>query len=137
MATATTTNGNGNDDTTPPTITSARATPRVLWPPLHQMVTVRVNVAATDSDSAAAPTCAITQIQSSQPIDSPGPLDGHTSPDYVITGPLTARLRAEISLSMGRRTYTLTVRCQDAAGNAATTAVPVIVTLLPPALLGF
>jgi hypothetical protein len=38
---------------------------------------------------------------------------------------------------MGRRTYTLTVRCQDAAGNAATTAVPVVVTLLPPALVGF
>ncbi len=36
---------------------------------------------------------------------------------------------------MGRRTYTLTVSCEDAAGNAATTTVPVIVTLLPPALL--
>jgi hypothetical protein len=38
---------------------------------------------------------------------------------------------------MGRRTYTLTVRCQDTAGNAATAQVPVIVTLLPPGLLGF
>lgn len=37
---------------------------------------------------------------------------------------------------MGRRTYTLTVPCQDATGNAATTTVPVVVTLLPPALLG-
>lgn len=100
------------------------------------MVTVNLAVNATDG-SGVGPTCAITQIQSSQPINAPGPWDGNTSPDYVITGPLTAQLRAEISLIMGRRTYTLTVRCADGAGNSTTGTVPVIVTLLPPALLGF
>ena len=123
-------------DTKPPTIVHARVNPSALWPPLHQMVPVRMTVNATD-DSGVAPSCAITQIRSNQPIDSPGPWDGHTSPDYVVTGPLTARLRAEISLIMGRRTYTLTVGCQDGAGNTATTEVAVIVTLLPPGLPWF
>lgn len=126
-------------DTTPPSITSITATPRALWPPLHQMVTVNLTVDAAD-DSGVPPTCKITEIQSNQPDDAPGPWDGNTTSDYVIVGPtapLRARLRAEISLIMGRRTYTLTVECKDAAGNATTGTVPVVATLLPPALLGF
>ena len=46
--------------------------------------------------------------------------------DYLTTGPLTAKLRA-----VGGRTYTLVVTCRDSAGNAASSAVAVVV---PPDL---
>lgn len=73
------------------------------------------------SDDSGAVTCAIASIRSNERVD--GLLDGHTSPDWVITGALTARLRAERSwLGLGR-VYTLNVRCQDGSGNEATTRV--------------
>ncbi|MDQ3623880.1 MAG: hypothetical protein M3463_15555 [Verrucomicrobiota bacterium] len=52
---------------------------------------------------------------------------GDTAPDWEITGPLTVDLRAERSGGGRGRIYTITVECQDEAGNAATSTVDVTV----------
>jgi probable HAF family extracellular repeat protein len=90
-------------DTTAPVISSVTASPSTIWPPTGALVTVAVNVSATDNADAA-PACALSSITST----------GVTTDDYSITGPFSARLRAT-----GGRTYTLNVRCADAAGNSS------------------
>jgi PKD domain-containing protein len=109
-------------DTRPPTIESASADPAVLLPPNHRMVPVTVAVTATDVCS---PTvrCAISGVASNEPIDGTG--DGHSSPDWTITGDLTVDLRAERAGGGDGRIYTITVRCTDESGNAATAPVEV------------
>jgi hypothetical protein len=90
-------------DTTAPVIASVTATPSTIWPPNGALVTVSVSVSATDNVDAA-PACALSSITST----------GSTTDDSSITGPFSARLRA-----IGGRTYTLNVRCSDAAGNSS------------------
>jgi probable HAF family extracellular repeat protein len=97
-------------DTTAPTVSWVKASPDVLWPPSNQMVAVTLTVSATD-DSGASPTCALAHLSSSDP--HPG--------DMLITGPMTAQLRASKS-SGGERLYTLTVQCTDAAGNTTSSS---------------
>jgi probable HAF family extracellular repeat protein len=98
-------------DTAAPVIAGVTASPSVIWPPNDQLVGVSVTVSATDNvdDS---PVCTLTSISST----------ATTADDYAITGPLSARLRAS-----GGRTYTLTVRCADAAGNSSTGTTQVAV----------
>jgi len=103
-------------DTTPPTILSLSASPSVIWPPAHQMVNVTVSVSARD-DTDPAPSCAISTITAEE---------GSTS-DAVITGPLTALVRATKDDRRDARVYTLTVACSDAAGNASQAGVTVTV----------
>jgi hypothetical protein len=110
-------------DTTPPVITRAVATPNMLWPPDHKMVNVAVSVTATDLCSTV--TCKIKSVKSSEAALAKG--SGHTSPDWVITGPLTVQLRAERSGQGSGRTYTITVECADTSGNKATRDVIVSV----------
>jgi hypothetical protein len=98
-------------DTTAPVISNVGASPSTIWPPNDALVSVTVAVAATD-DVDAAPACALTSITST----------ATTADDYAITGPFSARLRAT-----GGRTYTLTVRCSDAAGNSSNAATAVVV----------
>lgn len=104
-------------DRTPPDIQSAAATPNVLWPPNHKMVSVNLTVTAADLCSSAA--CRITGVTSNEP--------GSTDPDWLITGPLTVQLRAERTGGGDGRIYTLTVECTDAAGNKSTKTVTVTV----------
>ncbi len=87
------------------------------------MVAVTLNVAVSDNCD---PTLAVEliAINSSEPATGKG---DNTSPDWELTGPLTANLRAESSKSADR-VYTLTVRCTDASGNSSTTTVPVSVS---------
>ena len=94
---------------TAPSIAAISATPKVLWPPNHKLVPVSVAVDATAL--CGPPACTIASIAS----DGPG-----DEGDVVITGNLTALLRAEKSGGVMGRTYTISVQCQDAAGNAAT-----------------
>ena len=97
-------------DTTAPVISSVTATPNNLWPPNNRLVPVTVTVAATD-DVDASPVCALNGIS------------GIVAPDdATITGPLAVTLRAA-----GGRSYGLTVRCADAAGNASTRSTTVVV----------
>jgi Galactose oxidase, central domain len=102
---------------TPPTITSASASPNTLWPPNHKMVPVTVSVSATDN-SGAMPTCQIVSVSSSEPINGLG--DGNTAPVWQITGPLTVNLRAERSGKGTGRTYTIIVACTDASQSIET-----------------
>ena len=97
-------------DKTAPVISSLKASPDTLWPPNNQMVAVTLTVSATD-DSGGTPTCELSHLSSSDP---------HTG-DMLITGPMTAQLRASKS-SGGERLYTLTVQCTDAAGNTTSSS---------------
>jgi Big-like domain-containing protein len=110
-------------DTTPPAVTVS-AHPMVLWPPNHQMVPIAVMARALDLVDPA-PACLITSIASSEPDN--GPRDGNTAGDFAITGALTAALRAERAGGGPGRAYTIAVRCRDAAGNATTSTVAVVV----------
>lgn len=115
-------------DTTPPVITRVEASVPVLWPPDHRMVAERFTVVATDNGDAN-PISRIVSITSNQPINGPG--DGNTDPDYQITGPLTANLRAERS-SGNDRIYTITIATTDASGNTASRTCEVRVTVTQP-----
>jgi len=100
-------------DKTAPVISSLKASPDTLWPPNNQMVPVTLTVDASD-DSGNAPACTLTHISSSDP--HPG--------DTLVTGPLTAQLRATKSSGTGL-CYTLTVECTDDAGNMSASNVRV------------
>jgi hypothetical protein len=111
-------------DSTPPQILSVTATPYVLWPPNHKMVNITVQVVAVDAVDPA-PVSRIISVSSNQPINGTG--DGDTSPDWVITGPLTVQLRAERAQG-NDRTYTITVKSTDASGNSSTATEQVFVS---------
>lgn len=112
-------------DTTAPAIASLSPDPSVLWPPNHGMVPVVVDVLVTDLCDPT-PACRIVGVASDEPVTGGG--TGNTAPDWVITGALTVDLRAERSGGGDGRTYSITVECTDASGNAevgvATVEVP-------------
>jgi hypothetical protein len=62
--------------------------------------------------------CQIASVASNEPLDGQ---------DWVITGDLTLKLRAERSNKGAGRIYTITIVCTDAAGNSSTKAVAVTV----------
>jgi len=102
-------------DTIAPVIVRAAATPSYLWPPNHQMVPVLVDARVTDK---CGPTrWKIISIKSNQAVDAKG--SGNTAPDWEITGPHTANLRAERSGKEGTRIYTITVQATDVSGNVS------------------
>jgi hypothetical protein len=108
-------------DTTLPHITRARAMPDVLWPPNHRMVPVRIHVRADDACGPV--TCKIKSVRGNE---REAPRHGRDrSPDWIITGDLTLKLRAEKSNSRRDRIYTITVECKDASGNSSTRNVTV------------
>ena len=112
-------------DTIPPVIVSASVTPDVLWPPNHKFVPVTVSITATDSCSSTVIT-KIASITSNESVNAKG--SGHTSPDFEITGDLTASLRSERSgKDKGGRIYTITVEAIDEAGNTSETNLLVTV----------
>ncbi len=91
--------------TTQRTIT-VTASPSSLWPPDHKMVAVTINVTISDNSAF---TAQIVGVSS----DDNDPND-NTSPDWVVTGPLTLNLRAEKSNGKAR-TYTIDVEVIDDA----------------------
>lgn len=102
------------EDTIAPVIDSLSVNPKVLWPPNHKMVPVRVSAEITDACGET--TWEIISITSNQAVDAKG--SGNTSPDWLITGDHTASLRAErAGPAKGGRIYTLTVQATDEAGN--------------------
>jgi hypothetical protein len=105
-------------DTQVPEIRDVTATPSSLWPPNHTMTPVMVAVDVSDNCDEA-PVCRIISVASNEPANSLG--DGNTSPDWVITGPLTVELRAERAGPGSGRVYTITVQCTDASGNTGAT----------------
>jgi alpha-tubulin suppressor-like RCC1 family protein len=111
-------------DTIPPVISRVTPSQSSLWPANHQMVPITLSVAATDN-LGSAPVCTITGITSNEPQNGLG--DGDTPNDWLITGPLSAQLRAERAGNGSGRIYTVTVRCVDLAGNAATSSTRITV----------
>lgn len=69
--------------------------------------------------------CQIISIVSNEHSDDHG--DVGRDADWQITGPLTARVRAEHGDDRRDLVYTITVRCTDASGNSATKNVAVTV----------
>jgi len=110
-------------DADAPVIIGVVASTDVLWPPNGSFVSVTLAVNATDNCDASV-ACAITNVTSSEPVT--GSSD-NTSPDWIITGPLSVNLRAERSDSGPGRVYTITVKCTDSSGNSATKSVTVTV----------
>ncbi|MGH9410607.1 MAG: hypothetical protein ACRD1V_14265 [Vicinamibacterales bacterium] len=109
-------------DTTPPVISKLSVSPSNIWPPDHKLVPVTVSVTATDNVDAA-PVCGLSGISSKGP--------GPTAGDWVITGPLSAKVRAD-----GGRVYTLTATCADSAGNRSSASVTLQVAhdVTPPVI---
>jgi hypothetical protein len=123
-------------DTTPPDV-SCGTDRKVLWPPNHQMVPVRIRVRAADLGTSAASLVARCGITSSEPDEGKG--DGKTTGDVngsdgygtevpvalaydLKTGDFvaTVRLRAERDGKNGGRVYAITCRVTDASGNTGT-----------------
>ncbi len=100
-------------DTTPPVIEAVAADPSVLWPPNHKWVDVRVMARVTDTCGST--TWKIIGVTSNEPVNGLG--DGDTSPDWMITGDHTLKLRAERSGKGNGRIYTISVQAKDESGN--------------------
>jgi len=110
------------EDTTAPTIMSVVPSVKMLWPASHQMVPVQIVASVTDRVTPV-PACRISDVRSNEPINGLG--DGDTAPDWSVSGELTVNLRAERAGGGTGRIYTVTVTCQDNAGNIATKATTV------------
>jgi hypothetical protein len=112
-------------DTQAPEIAGITAEPAALWPPNHKMKDVVLSVDVEDTCDAS-PHCKIDSVSSNESVDGPG--DGKTSPDWIMTGDLTLKLRAERAGNRDGRAYTVGVACVDGSGNstAATTSISVL-----------
>ncbi len=114
-------------DTQAPSLSATLPPGLLLWPPNHRMIPVTVQVAASDLCGPVAWT--LESLTSSEPDDDPGTSDGETSDDIqgaTAGSPDTDfRLRAERSAAASGRTYLVTYRAVDGAGNTTTSTLPV------------
>ncbi|HTL18408.1 MAG TPA: HYR domain-containing protein, partial [Patescibacteria group bacterium] len=104
-------------DTTAPVIECLTATPNVLTPPNHQLVSVSVSAQVADNCDSA-PAIKIISITCNE-VSAPG--------DMQITGAMTAMLAASKASTGNARIYTITVQATDSAGNSSTSSVIVTV----------
>jgi probable HAF family extracellular repeat protein len=115
-------------DTIPPNIASVTAQPPALWPPHGEMVAVSIRAVATDAVDPA-PACRITGVTSSEA--ETGTSNQDRPRDFVVTGDLSLRVRAELGHKSRERLYTIAVTCTDASGNEAGSQVSVRVVKNP------
>ena len=119
--TASTTVSGIDIDKTPPTM-NCKASPNVLWPPNHKLVTIATNVLVSDSLSGPAG-FALLSLTNNEPDSGMGDIQGWLLGEPSVNG----QLRAErLGTGMGR-VYTFVYRGTDQAGNAATCVPTVIV----------
>jgi hypothetical protein len=97
-------------DSTPPTIKSVKATPAMLWPPNHKMVSIALSVEVEDNVTLA-PVCRVDSVASNEQLND--------SSDWEFSG-MNLSLKAERSGNLGDRIYTVGVKCKDATGNDST-----------------
>ncbi len=119
-------------DVMPPIVTSVTPSKKQLWPPNEKMVPITISATAIDNCSSTFG-CEIVSVTSNEDgkddddDDHDNWKSDKKSKDWEITGPLSLKLRAERSGKGSGRFYTITVRCKDAAGNAATSVTTVFV----------
>lgn len=113
-------------DADAPVVSGLTATPAVLRPADGRMVPVTVSVGATDASGPVV--SRLVSITSNEAVSGLGRWD--LSPDWEITGPLTAKLRAERAPKGSGRIYTLTVETADALGNRRQDTTQVLVPCL-------
>jgi hypothetical protein len=112
--------------TAPPlVIGGGTASPSVLWPPNHKMVSDTISYSI--SGGCGATVCTITSVTSNEPINGLG--DGDMSPDWRIVDAHHVNLRAERSGTGTGRVYTITITCTDGGGHTSTKTVLVTVPL--------
>ncbi|HKW87592.1 MAG TPA: PKD domain-containing protein [Candidatus Acidoferrales bacterium] len=107
--------------------------PRILWPPNHELVDVTATVNANDSCDAS-PAVSLVSITSSEPDQGLGDGDQPNDIQAIGGGPLSFGtdvhaflLRAERSGMGPGRIYTVTYKVVDTAGNATQTSAQVLV----------
>jgi uncharacterized delta-60 repeat protein len=98
-------------------ISDINATPKVLWPPNHKMVEVRLNYNVVTS-CLSCNSCVLS-INSNE-----GTIAGS---DWQIVDNHTVKLKAARSHSGDGRTYTINVTCRDLSGQSASATTTVIV----------
>ena len=117
----------GTLETTPPNISSAIASPDVLWPPNHKMVPLILAVSVTDNcDPAVAQSCRILSIGSNEPVMGIG--EGDTSSRTGRSPVASPRTCAPSDPGRGRAESTRSrFSARDSAGNRSirTTTVTV------------
>jgi hypothetical protein len=106
-------------DTTPPAL-NVSVEPKVLWPPNHKLVKVRVNIVASDTCDAH-PSVALTSITCNE-----------TDEDFVAgaaygTDDRAILLRAERAGTGNGRIYKIRYQVTDASGNQTSASAEVIV----------
>jgi hypothetical protein len=106
-----------------PAIHDVSASPGILWPPNKRMQPVNIVVTATDNCELA--NSRIIWVTHNELDADTG--SGHSGMDWQVTGDLSLYLRAERSTGGNGRIYTITVQCEDLAGNASTRTVSVSV----------
>jgi len=99
---------------------SLRVSPDKLWPPDHKMVQVTITATASDDTPVTAQIVAVASSENDP--------DDNTSPDWLVTGPLTVELRAEKSAQAKVRIYTIDVTITDEDDNLYLERATVTVT---------
>jgi uncharacterized protein len=110
-----------------PVITGAAASRTRLLLPLHQMVPVTIQYAASDTCGPVSTSLSVTSDEAvTAPLLQQG-LAGLTSPDWEVVDEHRVLLRAERSLRGDGRVYTIRITAVDAGGGTATHALTVTV----------
>ncbi|MEN3331059.1 MAG: hypothetical protein V7641_424 [Blastocatellia bacterium] len=113
------------NDTQPPSIIGASASPSVLWPPNHKLVDVTINYSVADNCTAVSGiTCDLT-VSSNEPPSPPG--TPHSSADWTVIDAHHVQLRSERLGTGNGRVYTITITCTDSHGRTSTQTVTVTV----------
>jgi HYR domain-containing protein len=99
----------------PASIDAVHASPALLWPPNHKWVDVKIS-ADLEGGCSESTSWSIVGVTSNESDNGTG--DGNTSPDWLITGDHTLKLRAERSGNGGGRIYTVLVRSADSADSS-------------------
>lgn len=107
-----------------PTIISATANPNLLWPPNHKWRTVAIKINA-ESACDGQLTKRIVAVTCNEADDANG--SGNTSPDFILNGNGSVKLRAERSGNGSGRVYTVHYECEDDFGNIVEGTVDVTV----------
>lgn len=102
-------------DAQPPDLAHLFASPAILWPPNHKLVSVAIKGSVTDQCDPA-PISRIISVTSSDSEAGKGPA---REPDFQITGARSLLLRAERNEARAGRKYEITVEAKNAIGNTA------------------